>query len=89
MEQEIDLIQDYGKIKRQKDIHHHGPKHIPNLCHLRDPPHFSLVTNFNRIVSLDVSLNKKKVEDGFGTHVVIVCSIPVSTPAALGQIQSP
>ncbi len=26
-----------------KDIHHHSPKQIPNICHLHDPPHFSLV----------------------------------------------
>jgi hypothetical protein len=37
-EKEIDLkIQDGGKIKSQKDIDHHGPKHIPTICHLRDP----------------------------------------------------
>ncbi len=33
----------------QKDIHHHGPKHTPIICHLRDPSHFSLPTTFNRI----------------------------------------
>ncbi len=37
----IDLIQDGGKIKRKKEIYH-----IPNICHLRDPPHFFLVTTF-------------------------------------------
>jgi hypothetical protein len=31
----------------QKDIHHHSPKHTPNICHLRDPSHFSLPTTFN------------------------------------------
>jgi hypothetical protein len=25
---------------------HHGPKHIPNICDYRDPPHFSLVPIF-------------------------------------------
>jgi hypothetical protein len=36
-----------GQIKREKDIYHHGPKHIPIICHLPDPPSFSLPTTFN------------------------------------------
>jgi hypothetical protein len=40
----IRLFQDGGQIKRKKDIYHHGPKPIPIICHLPDPPCFSLVT---------------------------------------------
>ncbi len=37
---------DGGQIKRQKDIDHHSPKYTSIVCHLRDPPHFSLVPTF-------------------------------------------
>jgi hypothetical protein len=43
---ETELCQDGGQIKREKDIYHHGPKHIPIICHLPDPPSFSLPTTF-------------------------------------------
>ncbi len=26
-----------------------GPKHIPIISHFRDPPHFSLVSTFNKV----------------------------------------
>jgi hypothetical protein len=42
-----ELFQDGGQIKREKVIYHHGPKHIPIICHLPDPPSFSLTTTFN------------------------------------------
>jgi hypothetical protein len=32
----VDLIQDGGKSKRQKEINHHSPKHSLIICHLRD-----------------------------------------------------
>jgi hypothetical protein len=41
-----DLIQDGGQVKRQTDIDHHGPKYILIICHLPDPPIFSLPTTF-------------------------------------------
>jgi hypothetical protein len=44
---ETELFQDGGQIKREKDIHHHRPKHIPIICHLPDPPSFTLSTTFN------------------------------------------
>ena len=44
---ETDLIQDGGQVKRQTDIDHHGPKYILIICHLPDPPIFSLPTTFN------------------------------------------
>jgi hypothetical protein len=43
---ETDLIQDGGQVKRQTDIDHHGPKYILIICHLPDPPIFSLPTTF-------------------------------------------
>jgi hypothetical protein len=43
---ETDLIHDGGQVKRQTDIDHHGPKYILIICHLPDPPTFSLPTTF-------------------------------------------
>jgi hypothetical protein len=43
---ETDLIQDGGQVKTQTDIDHHGPKYILIICHLPDPPIFSLPTTF-------------------------------------------
>jgi hypothetical protein len=43
---ETELFQDGGQIKREKDVYHHGPKHIPIICHIPDPPSFSLPTTF-------------------------------------------
>ncbi len=43
---ETDLIQDGGQVKRQTDSDHHGPKYILIICHLPDPPTFSLPTTF-------------------------------------------
>jgi hypothetical protein len=34
-------------IKRQKNIDHLDPRPMPNVCHLLDPPLFSLQTTFN------------------------------------------
>ncbi len=48
-------MQDGGKIKRQKNIDHHSPMHIPIICHLRDRPHFSLVPTFKRLVQKVIS----------------------------------
>jgi hypothetical protein len=44
---ETEFFQDGGQIKREKDICHHGPKHIPIICQFPDPPSFSLPTTFN------------------------------------------
>jgi hypothetical protein len=40
------FIQDGDKIKIQKDICHHGPKPIPIIFQLPDPPTFSLLPTF-------------------------------------------
>jgi hypothetical protein len=32
--------------KNKNDIYHHGPRPISIICHLRDPPTFSLPTTF-------------------------------------------
>jgi hypothetical protein len=47
-EKEIDLFQDEGQIKREKDIYHHGPRPICIICHLPDPLlfHYPLPLNF-------------------------------------------
>jgi hypothetical protein len=45
-EKEIDVLQTGGKIKKGKNIHLLGPRTIPNICHLPDPPTFSLVPYF-------------------------------------------
>jgi hypothetical protein len=55
VEKEIDLFQDGGQIKREKDIYHHVPKPISIICHLPDSPPFSLPTTFKglkKIVSI-------------------------------------
>jgi hypothetical protein len=48
-EKEIELIQDGGRIKREKDIYHHSPRLIPMICqcHLPHPSYFLLVTTCN------------------------------------------
>jgi len=38
-----------AKLKK-KDLYHHGPKHIPIIYHLPDPPSFSLSATFKRSV---------------------------------------
>ncbi len=35
-----------GQIKREKDIYHQGPMPKPIICHLPDPPIYSLPTTF-------------------------------------------
>jgi hypothetical protein len=39
---ETELFQYGGQLKEKKDFDHHDPKHILILCHLTDPPSFSL-----------------------------------------------
>jgi hypothetical protein len=56
---ETELFQDSGQIKREKYIYHHGPKHIPIICHLPDPPSFSLPTTFKGTVHREGSENLK------------------------------
>jgi hypothetical protein len=36
-----------AKLKDKTDIDHHGPRYILIICHLPDPPTFSLPTTFN------------------------------------------
>jgi hypothetical protein len=45
---ERELSQDGCQIKREKDIYHHGPKHILIICHLPNPSSFSLPTTFKQ-----------------------------------------
>jgi hypothetical protein len=45
-EKETDVLQTGGKIKKGKNIHLRGPRTIPNICNLPDPPTFSLVPIF-------------------------------------------
>ncbi len=53
-EKEIDLL-DGGKIEKGKNIDHHSPGTIPNICHLPDPPTISLVPIF-KVEMLDKEL---------------------------------
>jgi hypothetical protein len=46
------FFQDGGQIIREKDIYHHGPKHIPIICQFPDPPSFSLPTTFKKLKKL-------------------------------------
>jgi hypothetical protein len=43
---------DGGQIQRQTDIYHHSPRPISIMCHLPDPPHFSLPTTFKDVFSI-------------------------------------
>ncbi len=45
-ETEIEKIKDDTKIKRQTNLYRRGPRPIMNVCHLPDPPPFSLPTTF-------------------------------------------
>jgi hypothetical protein len=56
-----------AKLKEEKDIYHHGPKHILIICHLPDPPSFSLHTTF-----------KQKPDNwggGFKIEVQFICRV--------------
>jgi hypothetical protein len=46
---ETELFHDGSQIKREKEIYHHNPKHILIICHLPEPPSFSLPTTFKLI----------------------------------------
>ncbi len=46
-ETEIRKIKDDSKIKRQTNLDRHSLRPIPNVCHLPDPPWFSVQTTFN------------------------------------------
>ncbi len=46
-------IKDDSKIKQKTN---HGPRHSANLCHLPDPPWFSLQNSFNAVYLLVWSL---------------------------------
>jgi len=41
-EKVMELFQDGGQIKREKDIYHHSPRQISILYYLPDTPSFSL-----------------------------------------------
>ncbi len=58
MEKKIDFIRDGGKIKRQRDIYHHGPKPISIIFHDPHPSSFSLPvpTTFNLTLLTDVQV---------------------------------
>ncbi len=45
--QQAEIFQDEGKIERdEKNIDHHGPRTIPNIYHLADPPLLSSPITF-------------------------------------------
>ncbi len=41
-EKVIELFQDGGQIKREKDIYHHSPRQISIPCYLPETPYFLL-----------------------------------------------
>jgi hypothetical protein len=45
---ETEFFQDGSQIKREKDICHHGPKHIPIICQFPHSPSFSLPPTFKK-----------------------------------------
>jgi hypothetical protein len=65
-----------AKLKDKTDIDHHGPKYILIICHLPDPPTFSLPTTFK--VGLEISkfqfLIKKRYS--VSTFLIIKTLVP-------------
>ncbi len=55
-ETEIHKIKDNRKIKRKTNLDRHGPRPIPIICHLPDPPSFSLPTTFKRMLLLNLRI---------------------------------
>jgi hypothetical protein len=53
-ETEIYKIKDDSKIKRQTTLDRHGPRPIPNICHLPDPSSFSLPTTFKEVLRREI-----------------------------------
>jgi hypothetical protein len=49
-ETEIHKIKDDSKIIRQTNLDRRGLRPIPIICHLLDPPSFSLPTTFNKSI---------------------------------------
>jgi hypothetical protein len=51
-----ELFKDLRQIKREKDILYitHSPKHNPIICHLPDPPPFSLPTIFKHFLLMNI-----------------------------------
>jgi hypothetical protein len=46
----MDKLKDDDKIKREINLDRHGLRPRPNVCHLPDPPWFSLRTTFNTFI---------------------------------------
>jgi hypothetical protein len=44
---EKNKIKDDNKIKRQTNLNRRRPRPIPIICHVPDPPSFSLPATFN------------------------------------------
>jgi hypothetical protein len=57
-ETEIHKIKDDSKIKTQTNLDRRDPRTIPIVCHLPDPPSFSLPTTFTPRKKLFENLNK-------------------------------
>ncbi len=43
------------KLRDKSDFHNHCPKHILNICYLRDPLHISLVPTFKKLSQRAIS----------------------------------
>ena len=56
-ETEIHNIKDDSKIIRQTNLDRHGLRPIPIICHLLDPPTFSLPSTFKHFFSVDIELH--------------------------------
>jgi hypothetical protein len=57
VETEIHNIKDDSKIIRQTNLDRHGLRPIPIICHLLDPPSFSLPTTFQRTMQVAAVLD--------------------------------
>ncbi len=72
-------IKDDSKVKQQKNLDRHGPRPIPNVCHLPDPPWYSVQTTFKSKLRTfcDNSQGKQrplcKLQEGIClTHAILI-----------------
>jgi hypothetical protein len=59
---EIHKIKDDSKIRMQTNLDRRGLRPIPIICHLLDPPSFSLPTTFNSLGGIYLTFKIEKNE---------------------------
>jgi hypothetical protein len=75
-------------MKRERDIYHHGLKHIPIMHHLPDPPSFSLSTTFNDLTKKGEYLEIEEDKMAPLSVLGVLRALSVSTLGALGVLST-